>query len=484
MFYVNNDDMEELFRQAAERYPLKTDGEADWELMSAALREKAETALADAGNFKKEKKRRVFLWWILLLPLGWIGHDSWQKLNAPADKKITETHQVQSPSTKEPVVEHASEKTTSKPLAQTDFTKIVAATAFNKKTNKSEATQNGFNISNEANLKNNKLSKEKNIAIAGTTKNSSNKNSNTFSHKNAIVNDKTIATNKNESINNLADNDKDKTTAATTDNNITKNNDDVLKVQKDNSPDVTGKINDDAKSKTGKLPEPSAKKDDKPLTATTDNSTKKAKATVALQKNFHFYAGLMVGADFSTIKFQSVKGMGNSFGLLLGYHISHSKFNIETGFYLDIKKYYTDGEYFNKKNVPYFNNNPNVNINYVSGTCNMYEIPVNVRYNIAQTKNTSFFAVLGLSSYLMHEENYNYELSTTGGSAWPSNVSYYHSTKNWFSIMNLSVGYEHRLGKIGDIRIEPYAKLPLSGVGKGNLAITSGGLNVGISRRF
>ena len=53
MFYVNNDDMEELFQQAAERYPLKTDGVADWEKVSAALREDAGKALADAEHFKK-----------------------------------------------------------------------------------------------------------------------------------------------------------------------------------------------------------------------------------------------------------------------------------------------------------------------------------------------------------------------------------------------------------------------------------------------
>jgi len=507
MFYVNNDDMDELFRQAAEHYPLKTDGKADWEEMSAALRKKADDALADAGNFKKEKKRRVFFWWILLLPLGWIGHESWQKLNAPANEKNILSHQTQSPKASD--AQSVTEKTVKKPLAEVDVNSArtnlnktddavnadkkdaanvdeKAVVSSDKKINKALATRSDFDQRNEPNLSNKKSNKGKNIITVNRVKNNLSENSNTF------LNKKEIASNKNENINNVAINDKnnnvdinDRNNNATAKDGLQKNSDETLKEQTDNNaPDLSNKINDaSAKSQTGKLSEPLTKTDDKSLPVTTENNSKKAKRPVVIQKNFHFYAAIMAGADLSTVKFQSVKGVGNSFGLLLGYHFSHSKFNIETGVYWDTKKYYSSGEYFDKKNVDYFNGNPNIQLNSVNGTCNMFEIPVNVRYNISQTKKSTFFAVLGLSSYLMNKESYDYELSSYGAS-WPSDASYYHSTQNWFSIMNLSVGYEHRLGKIGDIRIEPYAKLPLSGVGKGSLAITSAGLNVGISKRF
>jgi hypothetical protein len=84
----------------------------------------------------------------------------------------------------------------------------------------------------------------------------------------------------------------------------------------------------------------------------------------------------------------------------------------------------------------------------------------------------------------MNKEVYGYQIKYPNGYQDYDQYSYYHSTQNLFSILNLSLGYEHRLGKIGDIRIEPYAKLPIAGVGKLNLSIMSGGLNVGLSKRF
>jgi hypothetical protein len=53
-----------------------------------------------------------------------------------------------------------------------------------------------------------------------------------------------------------------------------------------------------------------------------------------------------------------------------------------------------------------------------------------------------------------------------------------------FSIVDLSIGYEQKLGKIGNLRIEPYLRIPLSGIGTGDLSILSAGLNLGITRRI
>jgi hypothetical protein len=50
--------------------------------------------------------------------------------------------------------------------------------------------------------------------------------------------------------------------------------------------------------------------------------------------------------------------------------------------------------------------------------------------------------------------------------------------------LNFSAGYEQYLGKLGSLRIEPYLRIPLAGMGTGNLPITSAGLNIGITRQF
>jgi len=64
---------------------------------------------------------------------------------------------------------------------------------------------------------------------------------------------------------------------------------------------------------------------------------------------------------------QAMKGVGTTWGLLLGYAFN-SHWAVESGVYLDRKKYYTAGEYFYTKDQPPYP------LNSVNGSCNMWEI--------------------------------------------------------------------------------------------------------------
>ncbi|HVW60025.1 MAG TPA: outer membrane beta-barrel protein [Puia sp.] len=219
----------------------------------------------------------------------------------------------------------------------------------------------------------------------------------------------------------------------------------------------------------------------------------KARATAAAQQNAprkdkiklqkpksHFYVGILGSPDLSTIKMQSVKKVGYNFGLLLGYSLN-SRWAIETGLYYDRKKYYTDGEYFSKEKQPrlYY-----YDIKTVDGFCDMWEIPLNVRYNFSRGDKMNWFATGGLSNYLMTGETYSFSGSSPMNPNWHQTWPYKTPYKYWFSILNLSVGYERRLGKIGNLRLEPFVRVPLTGVGTGSLSIMSAGLNIGITRRI
>ena len=215
---------------------------------------------------------------------------------------------------------------------------------------------------------------------------------------------------------------------------------------------------------------------------TKDSSIAKAKASNKKKSSF-LYAGLMAAPDLSTVKFQSTNGVGTTFSLLLGYQFN-KKWAVETGVSLDRKKYYTTAEYVDTKNlhIPLGGE-----LKDMGGTCYMWEIPINVRYNFSQSEKTSWFATAGLSTYFMTRESYYYDyIAWSGPSSWPNsgNWNIKKPSNYWFSIINLSAGYEHRIGKIGNLRIEPYIRIPTSGLGTGKLNILSSGLNVGITRRL
>ena len=216
----------------------------------------------------------------------------------------------------------------------------------------------------------------------------------------------------------------------------------------------------------------------KPAAAKADSSAvaKQKKKSPATR---YFYGGVLAAPDISTVKFQSVKGVGVTAGLLLGYRFS-KRLSVETGAYLDVKKYYSKGEYFSKKNVSNLNGVDLLNVN---GDCSMIEVPVNIRYNIHNGHKNTFFATTGLSTYFMFHQSYNYEYYVNGWTG-DNKYDYNKGMQNWFSIVNVSVGYEHELGKIGSLRVEPYLRIPLSGMGTGSLPILSSGLNLGLIRKF
>jgi hypothetical protein len=194
-------------------------------------------------------------------------------------------------------------------------------------------------------------------------------------------------------------------------------------------------------------------------------------------KTSYLYAGILGAPDISTVKMQSVKGVGSTIGVLLGYAIN-ARWSVETGAYIESKKYYTDGEYF-KKTLPYGAKLLNVN-----GTCYMWEIPINVRYTFNPEGKMKWFATGGLSTYLMSKENYTYAYESTSGWYGQSNWNIRKASQYPFSIVNLSAGFEQRLGRVGNLRVEPYLRLPLEGIGTGKLPITSAGVNIGFTRRL
>jgi hypothetical protein len=205
-----------------------------------------------------------------------------------------------------------------------------------------------------------------------------------------------------------------------------------------------------------------------------------AKITQPARKHPHGYIGVFGAPDFSTVRFQTMKGVGTTFGVLLGYSFN-DRWAVETGLYLDRKNYYTAGEYFDTKKVtmpPGYTKLLNAD-----GTCNMWEIPVNVRYNLNTNPRMKWFVTAGLSTYLMTSENYTYQVENN----WSTEENYWNIHKPsqyWFSIVNLSAGFEQRVGKIGNLRLEPYVRIPLSGIGTGNLPILSAGLNIGFTRQL
>jgi hypothetical protein len=217
-----------------------------------------------------------------------------------------------------------------------------------------------------------------------------------------------------------------------------------------------------------------------PVRAGTDSNAivtmKQVKQPSAFLKKGLYY-GLVLSPDITTVKGQRTSNLGYNMGVIAGYRFS-KKLAVETGVLYERKYYYSVGKYFNAKEAQW---SSNYEVLDVDGWCNMYEIPLHVRFTFAAGAKSSWYVNGGMSSYIMKKQAYNYSYDYYGtivNKDWSSKKT----TTDWFSIIHVGVGYERTLGKIGNLRVEPYVKIPARGIGVGDLPVTSIGLNVGLTR--
>ena len=138
------------------------------------------------------------------------------------------------------------------------------------------------------------------------------------------------------------------------------------------------------------------------------------------------------------------------------------------------KKFYkVDGEdFYPPKHTPM----SYLDVVDVSGSCNMFEFPINIRYDISYNNKGRFFANTGLSSYIMDKQDYVCVYYNNQGLLkeypWKTDSNFDHFLSN----LNLSVGYERTIGKNFSVQAEPYFKVPLKGLGYGSIRMNSYGM--------
>jgi len=416
MQYID-DDMDEVFRKAAEDYPLNTDS-ADWNevlrKLSADDPEQINVVPANKKNYKS------VLLLLLLLPITWIGYEYFHSnnnnlKNSIANKKVS-TNSVSStaPSSTAQLNKTKSENISVQQPA------VIQASSVNNQSLISQGNKNNIHYKQKVVMS---------IQSAPQTNN--------------IVSDQASTL---EGVN------KKETTQ------VIANNENVNKIITENI--TTAKQDNDKKENTI-TPAPSKTKNKKPT------------------KESGIYAGVYLSPDISTVKFQSVKNTGVTIGFLIGYQFN-KKLSLETGLAWNKKHYYSNGDYFSTKNIVL---PANAKITKLDGVCKMIEVPVTIRYNFKSSVKTNLSVSAGVSSYIMKSESYDYTIDHTG-LQYPRSAGYKNSSTNLLAVATVGFGYNRFLGKGAALRLEPYIKIPLTGVGIGKLPIMSTGMNIGITKKL
>ncbi len=480
-----NDDMDDLFRKAAEQYPLKTDG-ADWQKVFAGLQE---TSMPAAEEKEKRKRRALWLFW--LVPLGLLLSAIYYKSDNQPAQQIAATKEAANNSLHNDVVKNETNNNSQKSDVKINKEMPSAAMNMNDSTTASSSVKaknnlEAFDKSGDQISFNTKDSKKAHTE-SGLYNYSGNSSFFKKEKENLNNNQEQTSHNKNEFITNkntlpvlqpnTASNRIDKKDAG--DNN----GDAMSKLTQGKSAEASGAL----PAKTDSLALNTAKADsalhitktDSAVNNNNSNENKSKMVKAKPRKQTGFYAGILASLDVSTIKLQRINKAGHGFELLIGYRLS-KRLSVESGVNWTDKKYYSTGKYFDKTNtgIPEASK-----IIYTNGSCAMFEIPASVKYDFAQKKSSNWFTTAGLSSYIMKDEQYSY-YANHSGNYYNATKKYSNSGSNLFSVASLSFGYQLQINKHLSLRAEPYIKMPLSGIGIAKLPIASTGIAVGFTRSF
>lgn len=445
-----NDDMDELFRRASEEYPLNTNG-ADWNKVMQQLHHKE----GDLPDEDKKKKDYKFLWLFLLLPIGFIcGRymDYNNQMSDDANKKVITT----------PAAPHKTQPATSATGAADMKTRAENSNSQNEDGQKYKDGIGKVNTRTTASAGSNTGQLKSKSTI--TSKLHTQSEADALPMKTAMLKEPEKI---NRNSNGFSDNITRQPGKIKNKEDVTTSN--VPAAVQDKQPfnsSLPPLQPDTSITKTDK------KSDGAPATEKSNESSRKPKISTS-----KLSYSLIFGPDVSTVKKQKTSNVGYSLGIMLRYQFA-GRLSVEAGVLWDRKNYYTEGRFFDTSKLKLPSRST---VKNADGYCNMFEIPLNIRYELITKKNSSWFISTGLSSYIMKEEKYDLTYERYN-QLYTKAYDYKNSSKHWFSVMNLSVGYQKSLGKRTTIGIAPYIKLPLGKVGVGKLPLTSTGIYFSVGR--
>ena len=189
-----------------------------------------------------------------------------------------------------------------------------------------------------------------------------------------------------------------------------------------------------------------------------------------------FYFIVAAGRNATNLRKFDTANVGTVFGGEIGYHLN-STFSIQAGIHAG-KKIYSAGleDYKGKPGSRW--RDPTVRIKKVDADCYILDFPLSVRADLLHNRHHALFATAGLSSFVTTREEYHYHYNY--GTMYRYDSGVYKGNVDWFTSAYFSIGFEQRVFKTFYLQAEPYAKLPLSGIGEGKVKLYSLGIQLGL----
>nr|WP_068890685.1 hypothetical protein [Pedobacter panaciterrae] len=189
-----------------------------------------------------------------------------------------------------------------------------------------------------------------------------------------------------------------------------------------------------------------------------------------------FTLSIMAAPDISSAKLNVDTKVSSNIGLLATYALTN-KISVTTGAIYSRKLYNYGG--IRSAGTTYLQN-----AWQVDADCIVLDVPLNVNYTFLKKRNFSVGVNTGLSSYFMLNEKYKYITGPQGGTQKISELEIRNQNQHILGVANLSLSFERKITNTLSFGVQPFIKLPLTGIGNGDARLKSTGvafsLNLGL----
>lgn len=175
----------------------------------------------------------------------------------------------------------------------------------------------------------------------------------------------------------------------------------------------------------------------------------------------------------------SVRGSGqSSFSENIGLAYSHplvNRLSISVGASYAKKNYKSAYKFYSPANPPQLTQSPSS----VSAVCDVIDVPLTANYTVLKGKKVTCNVSAGLSSYFMLKEKYTFDYEGGGNYNGNQRSAVYEirgENQHIFGVADFSVSIEKKISDKINIGIKPFIKMPLTGIGYGNVDLESKGV--------
>lgn len=192
--------------------------------------------------------------------------------------------------------------------------------------------------------------------------------------------------------------------------------------------------------------------------------------------------GILAGPDLSMAgSFTKLHDPGYSIGLLAEYQIT-DRLSIRTGIQRSKVRYMASGQDYHPPEGYWTGG---IAANNIDARCLLLDIPLSLKYEVMQFRDSRLYLSGGFSSYIMLDERYRFDYQSGYGQdglvqEWSESTG----SRHWFSNASLSIGYEVMLARNWSLRAEPYLKLPVNGIGWGDVDLYAAGSIISFNYQF